>query len=256
MTPRRITILGESPLVEEYASLCLGKGFNVAVRINGEVRPKALAKDVKIVRTVPKATDTALELTNIASAQKRKNLVELDKALGPAVPILSSSVSVTVTQQSKWVSKADRLIGIGALPSLLAGPLIEFAPSKATVKKTITLAQEFAKALGKQSAVVRDRVGLILPGILCMLANEAYFALGEAVAIASDIDQAMKLGAHYPIGPVEWAEKIGLRQVRAVLDALNRQVDSKRYKVAPLLQQVAVKRQPVRSLRADKRKPA
>lgn len=250
MTPKRVSIFGESPLVEEYASLCFSKGLSVTIRLNGGSRPHGLPKEIKNVRTVPRATDVALELTNTVGTQKRKNLAELDKALAPAIPILSSSVSVTATNQAKWVSKPARLLGIGALPSLLGGSLIEFAPSPLTAETTVRGAQEFARDLGKETAVVHDQVGLVIPRILCMLANEAYFALDEELAHRNDIDHAMKLGANYPRGPLEWADKIGLRQIRAVLEALSRQLDSKRYRIAPLLDERAKKTGTNRSSRS------
>jgi 3-hydroxybutyryl-CoA dehydrogenase len=49
----------------------------------------------------------------------------------------------------------------------------------------------------------------------------------------------MKLGTNYPLGPVEWADKIGLKQVVAVLSALERDLQEDRYRSSPLLKQIA-----------------
>ena len=245
MSHKRICILGESPLVEEYASLCLNKGFEVHVRMNtGEssVSKKAstaLPKDAKKIARVTRTTDLALELTNISAEAKKKNLDELDKVLPLKIPILSSSVMFTVAEQRAWISRPARLIGLGALPSLLEGELIEFALSDSTDTAVRHAAEEFAKALGKESAIVADSVGLVLPRILCTLANEACFAIMESVAPAGDIDTAMKLGTNYPFGPLEWAERIGMRQVHAVMAALYKNLGEDRYRVAPLLRRAA-----------------
>lgn len=244
MTPpaKQVCILGESPLLEEFASLCLHKGLAVTTRAQDGSHPDELPHEIKKTRGIPKTTDIALELTNTSVERKKRNLVALDEALPAGIPILSSSVIVTTAQQAKWISKPGRLIGFAAFPSLLDGGLIEFAPSPATLEPTKIAAKEFARSLGKESAFVRDRIGLVMPRILCMLANETYFALGEKLALRQDIDAAMKLGAGYPTGPAEWTERIGARQIRAVLEALSKQVDKQRYRLAPLLRQAATRR--------------
>jgi 3-hydroxybutyryl-CoA dehydrogenase len=48
--------------------------------------------------------------------------------------------------------------------------------------------------------------------VISRIVNEALLALSEGVATAQDIDEAMKLGANYPKGPLEWAEEIGCLQ--------------------------------------------
>jgi 3-hydroxybutyryl-CoA dehydrogenase len=86
---------------------------------------------------------------------------------------------------------------------------------------------------------VQDSVGLVMPRILCALANEACFAIMEGVAEANDIDTAMKLGTNYPSGPVVWAGRIGWSQVLAVLKGLHGYFGEDRYRPAPLLQRMA-----------------
>jgi 3-hydroxybutyryl-CoA dehydrogenase len=66
-----------------------------------------------------------------------------------------------------------------------------------------------------------------------MIINEAYFALEEKISTKGEIDTAMKYGTNYPFGPFEWAEKIGLRRVAALLQRL--QLESGRYVPSELL---------------------
>jgi len=235
---QHIFIAGESPLVEEYSSLCLNKKQSVTVRLNTGGATK-LPKGAKKAATPPKSVTLALELTNTSTEAKKKNLMLLDRLLGASIPILSSSVTITVAEQSTWIKHPQRLIGIGALPSLLGGSLIEFATAQTTTENVITRARDFATTLSKESAIVQDSIGLVMPRILCMLANEAYFTMMEGVADGNDIDTAMKLGTNYPSGPVEFARKIGIGQVHAVLSALYNHFGEDRYRTAPLLHQAA-----------------
>jgi 3-hydroxybutyryl-CoA dehydrogenase len=245
---RIICLFGESPLVEEYAIRCLSKGFDVHARFNPAARTKRSPKHAQVLlpkgaRSVTKpspSTYLALELTNTSRDDKKKNLQDLARALPARCPILSSSVTVTVTEQSGWLGSPARLIGIGALPSLLEGSLLEFAASPMTDDTTLAAAREFAGALDKEIAFVQDSIGLVLPRILCMLANEACFAVMEGVASGGDIDTAMKLGTNYPNGPLEWTDRIGLRQVYAVMRAMADSFGEDRYRVAPLLHRASL----------------
>lgn len=215
-----ICVIGDAALVDEYTSLASGKGF-------------------RCVASPAASAFLALELTNIAAEDKKKNLRRLDKALHKRIPIISSSTTITVAEQSTWVTSPERLVGIGALPTLLRGALLEFAATPATNDSAKTAAREFAAALGKECAFVDDSAGMVLPRILCMLVNEACFAMGEAVATANDIDTAMKLGTSYPRGPMAWGAEIGVRHVHAVVAALYRHFGDDRYRTAPLLQAAA-----------------
>lgn len=218
---KAIFIVGNDTLVDEYSSLCSTKGY------------KRVTKPTKTIFL-------ALELTNISHETKQKNLRQLDKILPKNVPIISSSVTATVTEQNAWLKHPERLIGIGAFPTLLGGSLIEFATSGSTGSVTREAAEQFAASLGKSVAFVQDSIGLVMPRILCMLVNEACFAMMERVAEGPDIDMAMKLGTNYPSGPVEWAERIGAKHVHAVVSALHRHFGEERYRCASLLRKAAL----------------
>ncbi len=235
----QVFIVGDAPLVEEYSALCLDRGVSVFAKTNSGERA-SLPKGVRTSARGPKRPSIVLELTNISTDLKRRNLRFLDRSTPTGIPIISSSVTITVAEQSTWIDKAERLIGVGALPSLLEGQLIELAPSSRTDEQTVDRARRFVASLGKEAAIVHDSVGLVMPRILCMLANEAYFAVMESVAEGADIDTAMKLGTNHPAGPVERARKIGIKQVFSVLSALHQHFGEDRYRVAPLLRVAAL----------------
>jgi 3-hydroxybutyryl-CoA dehydrogenase len=234
---KRVCCFGESPLVEEYATLLLNKGFTVHARLNtsADGMPRAVRKVAKPV----KAVDAGLELTNTDAARKHQNIRELDAALPAALPILTSAVTVTLAEQQQWVRHPERLIGLGALPSFLEGTLVELSTIACTSEKTFAAAAALVTAIGKESARVADTAGMVLPRIVCMIVNEAYFAMQEGVAPAREIDTAMKLGTAYPHGPVEWGERIGKRQVAAVIAAMHTSFGEDRYRIAPLLRRSA-----------------
>ncbi len=85
---------------------------------------------------------------------------------------------------------------------------------------------------------VKDAAGLTFPRILSLIVNEAARALEEGVASAEEIDVAMRLGVNYPQGPLKWADEIGLDEVLAVLEGLQRETGEDRYRPAPLLRKL------------------
>jgi len=235
-TLQAVYLSGEAGLVSEFGSLCAASFFNVVCRPNA---PATLPRNIRKSATAPRAALVGVELSNIDRDRKRKNILHLERSLPAKAVILSSSVTVSATEQASWMRRPERLLGIGALPDLIAGPLVEIAPTLHTSRATVDAGRAFLRSLGKETAAVQDRVGMVMPRILCQLINEAFFALGEQVATPNDIDTAMKLGTGYPEGPIAWAHRIGLDTVIAVLTAIQADLGEGRYRLAPVLRQLA-----------------
>lgn len=106
---------------------------------------------------------------------------------------------------------------VNAWPGFLAGPLLEACTLQ---EKQQEAAAELLAHLGKIPGWVPDLPGMIAARVIGGIINEAYLAKAEGVATAADIDTAMKLGTNYPLGPFEWAEKLGTHRVAALLTAL------------------------------------
>ncbi len=234
---KQIIIMGEPDLISELAHVCNASSYSVITKkIPGQ---KSLPEFCIQTGKLPNTPSCAFELSNINFNAKKINVQLLDKTLPPQTLIFSSAVTTTITEQSTWIKHPDRLIGISALPTLLKNKLIEISASIHTSPDILSHAKSILTTLGKETSQVQDRVGMVLPRILCMLINEAYFALMEQVASSNDIDLAMKLGTNYPEGPITWSQQIGLPQVVAVLDAIHSNLREERYRVSPLLRQLS-----------------
>jgi 3-hydroxybutyryl-CoA dehydrogenase len=182
----------------------------------------------------------ALEVTSVDKAAKQRNLRALDAAMAPTAPILSSSLTVSATEQATWISGKYRLVGFAALPTYALKTTAETAPTVFTPRQTLDAVSLFFASIGQRMELVQDRVGLVSARIICQLINEAAFALQDDVARPEDVDTAMKLGVNYPHGPFAWAELLGVRNVVAVLQALHAEYQEERYRLAPLLKHMAL----------------
>jgi 3-hydroxybutyryl-CoA dehydrogenase len=99
----------------------------------------------------------------------------------------------------------------------------------------------FAGAVGLLQAggiavsCVDDVPGLVVMRTVAMLANEAADAVAQGVAGARDVDLAMQKGVSYPLGPLAWADEVGVGNVREVLANLAGHYGEDRYRISPLI---------------------
>ncbi len=96
------------------------------------------------------------------------------------------------------------------------------------------------QASGVRPTIVTDAPGLVLMRIVAQLANVAADAVLLGVAEPDAVDTAMKLGTNYPLGPVEWANRIGSPPIVRVLDELRSFYGEDRYRVSALLRRTAL----------------
>lgn len=142
-------------------------------------------------------------------------------------PVFVHAVNCTCTEIAK-----DSYIRLNAWNGFLNRGVTELACKDETTKKQ---AVAIFNALQWKFVWVNDDHGLISARIISMIINEAYYALEDGVSTKEQIDIAMKLGTNYPYGPFEWSRKIGLAQVRNLLQQLQKQ--DGRYTISGLLVQ-------------------
>jgi 3-hydroxybutyryl-CoA dehydrogenase len=163
-----------------------------------------------------------------------KGISQLDRNLPPEVPILCQCSDVTLMEIATWLKRPERLVGFDGL-FLTHGPLATLVASPTLTPRSRKTTESFVNSLGRVCVWIQDSPALILPRIVCMLANEAAFAASEGVGEIDTINKAMQLGTNYPKGPLAWAKEIGYAQVVAVLDHLYAEFGEERYRTAPLL---------------------
>jgi 3-hydroxybutyryl-CoA dehydrogenase len=151
------------------------------------------------------------------------NRIELLRKLQPAVIIINDVITTLNKLPLNFVR-------INAWPGFLKRTIAEAACADT---KTKLLATTIFSYFNKTTEWVPDTAGLISARVLAMIINEAWFTLEEGVSTKEEIDIAMKLGTNYPYGPFEWGDKIGSKNVYALLLALSQ--TNSRYEPAALL---------------------
>ncbi len=148
--------------------------------------------------------------------------------------VLLNTVKITLGELAHSVGNDMQctIFGFNGLATFINRPVLEVShwrPGKERELKAL------CRDLKTDYREVDDRVGLVTPRVVCMIINEAYYTVQEGTATRTDIDQAMKLGTNYPYGPFEWCQRIGLRDVFELLEALYEDTKDERYKICPLL---------------------
>jgi len=126
----------------------------------------------------------------------------------------------------------EDFVRINGWNTFLKRPAVEAACKNESLK---TKAEQLFSYFGRKTEWVPDIAGFITPRIISSIINEAFMTLEEKVSSKEEIDMAMKLGTHYPYGPFEWSEKIGLNNIYFLLKTLSQQQD--RYLPCNLLKQ-------------------
>lgn len=197
------------------------------------------AHDARALKAASSRLTAAYELTVLPTDEKKERLRFIDAHLPAHLPIISSSVTVTALAQSQWIDARERLIGFCGFPTLLGSPLIDISLTPYTTDAVVHQARACFTAIEKETVCIQDRTGMITPGIIAQVINEALMAVQHNVASAASIDTAMKLAAGYPFGPIEWGEKIGFATIAALLDAMRAETGEERFRTSQLLRQLA-----------------
>jgi 3-hydroxybutyryl-CoA dehydrogenase len=115
--------------------------------------------------------------------------------------------------------------------------LLELIPGLATSADTLAKISQLGTTLGKEIVTSRDYPGFIVNRVLMPMINEAFTVLMEGIASREEIDLAMKLGTNHPMGPLALADFIGLDTCLAILEIMDQDLASPRFKPCPLLRQ-------------------
>ncbi len=153
--------------------------------------------------------------------------------------VFLNSVKTTLTQLAIGKEIHASILGFSGMPSFLNREVLETTILNKESNTTLEKLEKTCSQLNTKYKTVEDRVGMVTPRIICMIINEAYFAIEENVASRNDIDLAMKLGTNYPYGPFEWCDKIGIKNVYELLNAVQMYTKDDRYKICELLKKEA-----------------
>lgn len=150
----------------------------------------------------------------------------------------TSSISITDIAAAAGNAAAPRVIGMHFFNPVPVMKLVEVIRGLQTSPETTERVLELAKAMGKTPIPANDRPGFVSNRVLMPMINEAFYAWMEGVAEPQHIDEIMKLGCNFPMGPLRLADFIGLDTCVHIMNVLADGLNSERYRPCPLLKQL------------------
>jgi 3-hydroxybutyryl-CoA dehydrogenase len=166
---------------------------------------------------------------------KLKIFAEIDQVAAPHAVIATNTSSISISRLAAATKRPERVIGMHFFNPVAVMALVELIRGLQTSQETYAAAEAAARRVGKTPVQVKNSPGFVVNRLLCPMINEAIFALAEGLATAEQIDEAMKLGANHPIGPLALCDLIGLDVELAVMQVLFEGFKDPKYRPAPLL---------------------
>ena len=166
---------------------------------------------------------------------KLKIFAQLDELAPAGAVIASNTSSISITRLAAATKRPAKVIGMHFFNPVPVMALVELIRGLQTSDETYAAVEALSKKIGKAPVQVRNSPGFVVNRMLCPMINEAIFALAEGLASAEQIDQAMKLGANHPIGPLALCDLVGLDVELAVMQVLFEGFKDPKYRPAPLL---------------------
>ena len=186
--------------------------------------PSVSYEDAKQVQLVIEAATENREI-------KLNIFKQLDELTDPKTILASNTSSLSTKHQ-------ERVIGMHFFNPAPIMKLVEVIKALQTSEEVVQAVRELTVKIGKTPVDVKDSYGFVVNRILIPMINEAVYILGEGVASAEEIDEAMKLGANHPIGPLALADLIGLDVCLAIMGVLNQGFGDQKYRPAPLFKKM------------------
>jgi 3-hydroxybutyryl-CoA dehydrogenase len=162
-------------------------------------------------------------------------------AMCPAHTIFASNTSsLTIAAMASATTRSDRFVGLHFFNPVPLMQLVEVVRTVTTSPATFDRAFGFAKSLGKEAVAAKDNSGFIVNLLLVPYLLDAIRALEHGVASTVDIDNAMKLGCGYPMGPLTLLDFVGNDTTYKIAEIMFTEYRETRYAPPPLLKRMVM----------------
>ena len=172
--------------------------------------------------------------------EKRTMYAALDAVLKKDAIFASNTSSISITELMAATKRPERFIGLHFFNPVPLMKLVEVVRTIATRDDVFTTAVEFGKKLGKVPVRTTDKTGFIVNRLLVPYLLDAVRAYEEGVGSIPDIDNAMKLGCGYPMGPFTLLDFVGLDTTYYITQVMFDEFKEPRFASPPLLKRLVL----------------
>jgi 3-hydroxybutyryl-CoA dehydrogenase len=270
MTVKRVGIVGAGIMGSGIAEVAAKSGHEVVLRSRKQETAdkmvagleKSLAKQVDKGKlsdedrqgTLQRVTATSdlgelsacdLVIESIVEdlAVKKHLFNELDRICGESTIIATNTSTLPVIDLAMETGRPQKVCGVHFFNPAPMMSLVEIVRPLTADDETISEVRAFAEACGKSPVEVKDQAGFIVNALLFPYLNNAVRLLEGGIATRDDIDEAMKGGCNFPMGPLALLDLVGLDTSLAIIEALYAEFRDPNYAPVPLLKRMVAAEQ-------------
>jgi 3-hydroxybutyryl-CoA dehydrogenase len=184
--------------------------------------------------------DLVIEAITENQPLKNETFAKLDAICLPHALLASNTSSCNVTAMAAATKRPGQVLGLHFFNPVPLMKLVEVVQSILTDDKTIAAAYEWVQAVGKVPVKTKDSTAFIVNRLLVPYLLDAIRIYEGGLASLEDIDQAMKLGCGYPMGPFTLLDLVGLDTTMFVAEVMFEEYRESRYAPPPLLKRMVM----------------
>ena len=187
-----------------------------------------------------KASDLVVEAMTENQALKNETFAKLDRICAPQALLATNTSSCNVTAMAAATKRPGKVVGLHFFNPVPLMKLVEVVRTLLTDDTAVREVTEWVRAVGKVPVQAKDATAFIVNRLLVPYLLDAIRVYEGGLASLEDIDQAMKLGCGYPMGPFTLLDLVGLDTTMYVAEVMFEEFREPRYAPPPLLKRMVM----------------
>ena len=187
-----------------------------------------------------KACDLVVEAITENQPVKNETFATLDRICPPSTILATNTSSCNVTAMAAATKRPGQVLGLHFFNPVPLMKLVEVVRTILTDEATVRTATDWVQAVGKVPVQAKDATAFIVNRLLVPYLLDAIRVYESGLASLEDIDQAMKLGCGYPMGPFTLLDLVGLDTTMYVAEVMFEEFREPRYAPPPLLKRMVM----------------
>ena len=198
-------------------------------KIKGTLKDGDLAECDLVVEAIVEEIET-----------KKQLFADLDKICKPSAIFATNTSSLRVTEMAAATSRPGRVVGMHFFNPVQVMNLVEIVKTLVTPKDVLQEVYEFCRGIKKVAILAKDSPGFVVNRLLAPYFVETVKALERGLATVEDIDNGMRLGSGYPMGPLTLLDFVGIDTVYRALSSMYEEFKEPQFAPPPLMKKMVL----------------